>query len=50
MHSAVLHEVLFEMYSIGADNAGGCVWGLVRQGAWTAERHIMAAGTYGPSQ
>ena len=24
-------------------------WDLVGQGAWTAERHVMAAGTYGPS-
>ena len=49
MHGAVLHEVLFKMYIVGAENAGGCVCGLVKQGAWTAERHVMVAGTYGPS-
>ena len=25
------------------------VGGKFGQGAWTAERHVMAAGTYGPS-
>ena len=24
-------------------------WGLIGQGAWTAECHVMAAGVYGPS-
>ena len=28
LHGAALHEVLFEMYSIGAENAGSCVVGL----------------------
>ena len=47
--STMLHEVLFECLYIGVCCGCDCVEGLVGQGAWTAERHIMAAGIYGPS-
>ena len=45
----MLHEVLFECLYIGVHCGCGHVEGLVGQGAWTAERHVMAAGTYEPN-
>ena len=48
MFSATLHEVLFECLYVGVHCGCGHVEGLVGQGAWTAERHVMAGGTYGP--
>ena len=45
----MLHEVLFECLYVGVCCGRGRVEGLVGQGAQTAERHVMAAGTYGPS-
>ena len=48
MHCVILHEVLFECLYVGVYCGCGHVEGLVRQGAWTAERHVMAGGTHGP--
>ena len=47
-HGAMLHEVLFECLYVDVCCGHGCVEGLAGQWAWTAERHVMAGGTYGP--
>ena len=45
----MLYKVLFKCLYVGVCCGCGQVEGLVGQGAWIAERHFMAAGTYGPS-